>query len=255
MEDEKIYGRIYGIECLINHKIYVGQTIRPAKERIREHKRDKNSLGEDIRKYGWKNFALAVLEECTSKEQLNEAEKSWIAKLDCIEPNGYNRNSGGWNGSTPSPISRARMSAASTGRKRPDTAILELIERNKGNKYRAGQKNSIEHCEKISAAHIGKQKTLGHSKSDDSKKQTSNSVQNYWANRDDWQYAYPVLEAELKSLRITHTELANRVGMNRTTLVNKLNGRNNLYDREKRAIMEALGIDTPLEILFARATD
>lgn len=251
--DEKIYGSIYGIECLINHKIYVGQTTRKAETRIREHKSDKNDFGEDIRKYSWGNFAIVVLEECTSREQINDAEKFWIAKLDCIEPKGYNRNAGGGLGAIPSPESLARMSAASTGRKRPAKAIIALIERNIGNKYRAGQKNSIEHCEKISAAHIGKAKTLGQTKSDDAKKQTSDSVKNYWANRDNWQYAYPVLESELKELQITHTELARLIGMNRATLVNKLNGRNNLYEREKLAIRDILGIDMPLEILFARA--
>ncbi|MBO4401075.1 MAG: GIY-YIG nuclease family protein [Selenomonadaceae bacterium] len=44
MEDEKIYGRIYGIECLINHKIYVGQTTRSVEKRISEHKCAKTAL-------------------------------------------------------------------------------------------------------------------------------------------------------------------------------------------------------------------
>ena len=89
-----MYGVVYGVECLVNHKIYVGQT-QYFQSRISHHKSAKTLLGYDIRKYKWENFVCVVLEECDSREQLIKSERMWIEKINCKYPNGYNLTKGG----------------------------------------------------------------------------------------------------------------------------------------------------------------
>ena len=92
----EIFGKVYGIENLINHKIYIGKTIHTLEERIQRHKWGKKSLiSRAMRKYGFENFVYIVLEECETAEKLNEREIYWIAKLNCKKPNGYNMTDGG----------------------------------------------------------------------------------------------------------------------------------------------------------------
>lgn len=90
-----IYGVIYKVTCLITDMIYVGQTTKTAEKRFKEHTCADSPLGRDIRKFGKKSFIIEILEECASQDQLNEREFFWIAKLNCVEPNGYNRTIGG----------------------------------------------------------------------------------------------------------------------------------------------------------------
>jgi len=74
---------VYKITCLINNKIYIGQTI-DYKDRIRHHKsklkrncNDNKYLQEDYNKYGLNNFTFEILEEC-KEENLLERETYWI---------------------------------------------------------------------------------------------------------------------------------------------------------------------------------
>ena len=90
-----MFGIIYGLENYIDHKIYVGQTKRTLEERFNEHKKADTYIGNAIRKYGEENFLCIVLEECETQEELNEAEIKWIARLNCMTPNGYNCTAGG----------------------------------------------------------------------------------------------------------------------------------------------------------------
>lgn len=88
-------GIIYKITNSINGKVYVGQTTRTIQERFAEHVKADSILGKDIRKFGKKNFAIEIVEECENSEQLNEREIFWIAELNCKYPNGYNTMDGG----------------------------------------------------------------------------------------------------------------------------------------------------------------
>ena len=93
------YGRIYGLEYLVDHRIYVGQTTRDIRWRISEHKSAKKvPIDKAIGEYGWENFVWVVLEECDSREELDEAERRWIERLNCRFPFGFNRDNGGKNG-------------------------------------------------------------------------------------------------------------------------------------------------------------
>lgn len=87
---------IYKLTNKVNGKIYVGQTVRTAEERFKQHKYCKTSLiGKAIHKYGAENFSIEVLAECKTREELDEMEIFFIAYFDCIVPKGYNLTKGG----------------------------------------------------------------------------------------------------------------------------------------------------------------
>lgn len=96
-------GYIYKITNLTNNLAYIGQTVRPYKERWAEHKRDRNKepycnwpLYRMLNKVGLENTKWEVIEEVPN-ELLNEREKYWIAFYNTKE-NGYNCTYGGDNG-------------------------------------------------------------------------------------------------------------------------------------------------------------
>lgn len=79
-----------------NNKFYIGKTIKNLKNRIHGHKTSvvKNSnfyFHNALRKYGFDNFEWIILYECDNKNVLNNAEKSFISKL---QPE-YNMTEGG----------------------------------------------------------------------------------------------------------------------------------------------------------------
>lgn len=87
---------IYKTTNNINNKIYIGQTSKPT---------DSNYLGSGhillkaISKYGSKNFTREIIEECNSKEQMNEREKYWISYYSSNTRDiGYNISVGGTGG-------------------------------------------------------------------------------------------------------------------------------------------------------------
>lgn len=93
---------IYKIENLINHNIYIGQSIN-IKFRFYQHKLystdlikyKRNALGIDyaLNYYGINNFSFDVIEECNI-ENLNQREIYWIQYFDSYN-NGYNNSQGG----------------------------------------------------------------------------------------------------------------------------------------------------------------
>lgn len=88
---------IYKIENLINHKIYIGQSIHPEK-RFQEHCQ-KNTvytslINKAIQKYGINNFSFTILGWF---EDYNEKEKEYIQKFRSYTPYGYNIAKGGEN--------------------------------------------------------------------------------------------------------------------------------------------------------------
>ena len=216
----EVYGVIYGIENKLNHKIYVGQTIQKVIKRINEHKcRKLQLIDKAIQKYGWKNFVWVVLEECETHESLNEAEKHWIAKLNCQCPNGYNLNSGGDLHFHPTEEVRRKQSKSLKGRKFTDEHRANLSKANKGQIIPPHQlfKSSITH-KKI---------------------------------------FYPNLEIEIEKQKLTHVEIAKHLdlGFKIGTITAKLNGNRIMDEKTALAIKEFLGVDTPLEVLFKKKDD
>lgn len=159
--DKAIFGVVYGIENLLNHKIYVGQTTRNADTRFKEHAHADSRIGRAIRKYGTENFAIVVLEKCASAKDLNASEIQWIARLGSKSPNGYNLTDGGEGASNPTPETRAKIAAAARGNKNclgrkasPETRA-KLSAAAMGNKRFVGHKLSPEHRAKLLAARKG----------------------------------------------------------------------------------------------------
>lgn len=109
---------IYKITNIINGKVYIGQSV-DIKRRWRNHKKEafyekshsyNYPLYCAIRKYGIKNFAFEILEEC-SKEDLNEKEKYYITEYNtCNKQYGYNQTEGGDSPPHPLTLSESEIS-------------------------------------------------------------------------------------------------------------------------------------------------
>lgn len=92
---------IYKITNLINGHSYIGQSVNIEQRWSREkyiaftptEKGYEMTISEAFRKYGLKNFAFEILEECSISE-LNEKEQYYIKKYDTYK-NGYNSTLGG----------------------------------------------------------------------------------------------------------------------------------------------------------------
>lgn len=95
---------IYKITNLCNGKCYIGQTIKPAEVRWKEHRshafgkhpNDQNKvLYKAIRKYGLDNFTFEVVQDnIKTFEELDKAEIYWINYYNSFLK-GYNSNFGG----------------------------------------------------------------------------------------------------------------------------------------------------------------
>lgn len=92
-------GTIYCLENLITGKMYIGKTI-DFDWRMYEYASGNSHSGwitNSIAKHGWENFAVKQV-ETIPVEELDEAERFWIAFLNCQAPNGYNLTDGGQGG-------------------------------------------------------------------------------------------------------------------------------------------------------------
>lgn len=119
----KIKKAIYKIENLLNHHIYIGQSIDPQR-RFREHCTKNyhyiSLVGEAIQKYGKENFSFEVLGWF---EDYNEKEKYFISYYDCIAPKGYNIVEGGEN----PPIHKGQDNPAARITNQKAEQIIEML--------------------------------------------------------------------------------------------------------------------------------
>lgn len=122
--DETIDGKVYLIMNKINGKGYVGKTKRVLSQRLKEHVQHAKldhiemPLYAAIRKYGIDAFEIKILQECSTPEDLNVAEKEWIKNLGTFE-HGYNATLGGdgVSGWSPSTEHRQSIREANLGEK------------------------------------------------------------------------------------------------------------------------------------------
>lgn len=98
-ELKTLKGIIYLIRNKINNKVYIGQTRRRFCERYWNNRWWKyccKILKNSIKKYGIENFEIEILEfSILNQEKLDELEKFYIRKYDCLCPKGYNFDKGG----------------------------------------------------------------------------------------------------------------------------------------------------------------
>jgi len=131
----------------VNQKAYVGQTTTSFRRRIREHIKggDRQVFDRAIKKYGRDSFDFGVLQRCSSRAELNEAEREWIKRIGSVSPAGYNiaHGGGGCSGVPMKEEHKARLREMRLGQPAwnagmkmgPQWATPELIE-----KRRAGMK-------------------------------------------------------------------------------------------------------------------
>lgn len=86
---------IYKITNIQNNKVYIGQTIRPIKDRFNRHINDAinnildTHFARAIRKYGKDSFIIEQIDSAQNQDELNQKEQYWIRYYNSIE-NGYN---------------------------------------------------------------------------------------------------------------------------------------------------------------------
>lgn len=86
---------IYKITNIQNNKVYIGQTIRPIKERFHRHINDAMNnildthFARAIRKYGKDNFIIEEIDNANSQDELNKKEQYWIQHYNSVNE-GYN---------------------------------------------------------------------------------------------------------------------------------------------------------------------
>ena len=135
----EVYGVVYLLIDGTNDMEYVGQTIKTAEKRFREHTKSDCYIGRAIRAHREENFVIAVLKDCYSKEELDRWEKHFIRLRNTKCPNGYNMTDGG---------------EGSIGLKFTPEQLARLSEAHKGHRHTEEQKA------KISLALTGKKNRL-----------------------------------------------------------------------------------------------
>lgn len=172
---------IYEAVNKINHKKYVGKTIKSLTERKIQHKSRSKKYNtyfyKAIRKYGFQNFHWNILCE-TTIELLNNEEIKFIKLFKTYDPKfGYNLTKGGdgSHGWTHTPEARKKIGNASKKLK----GIKRSFEtKQKISLSQKGKKLSEEHKRNISKGLYGNQNMKGKSHSNSTKKKMSNSHKN-----------------------------------------------------------------------------
>ena len=184
-----------------------------------------------MRKYGIENFTIEVLEECYSREQLNEREIFWIAKLNCKHPNGYNLTDGGEGSKGFTEETLARMRAYKPS---PEMlARMSVIQK------------------KIAATPEGKAQLDKARSSRWEKEKARPPEQRGWI-RKCRNNVYPVIEAELRRRKIKFSVIVVPLNITSATFARKMNGTVGITLEEATIIKNFLGLDMTLEELFVR---
>lgn len=86
---------VYKITNIQNNKVYIGQSIRPIKDRFNRHINDAlnnildTHFARAIRKYGKENFIIELIDTAQNQDELNQKEQHWIQHYNSVNE-GYN---------------------------------------------------------------------------------------------------------------------------------------------------------------------
>ena len=148
-------GCVYEAVNLINGHSYIGKTMQTLHRRSRRHVNDAKRgegayFARAILKYGEDKFNWQVLFESDDQNELYQKEREFISLRGY-----YNLTDGGEGtpGYVPTPETRAKLAAASTGAVFSEERRKAISEATRGKKRKP---LSLETKAKISAAHIGK---------------------------------------------------------------------------------------------------
>ena len=256
----EVYGVIYLITDKTNGMKYVGQTIRAVEVRFKEHITEKTYIGRAMEKHGIENFSAEILEECANREQLNEREKFWISELNTLSPNGYNLADGGNHGGSPSPETRAKMSASNKGRIVSEETRRKISAARSGEKhYFFGKHHTAKTRAKMSASRKGNKNRLGKPHSAQvrakmslirtGKHHTEKTRARIGAAQRGYS-PYKNLLNEIDARQFSYTSLAKLMGIAGMTVSGKMRCKQNFNADEIKKLEEIFG--KPAEYLLKR---
>lgn len=148
-----MYGFIYITTNHINGKQYIGQKKYDKQDKWKDYLGSGIILSKAIEKYGKENFSKEIIEECKSKEKLDEREKYWISYYNAVDSdNFYNIASGGDGGNTIAGYSEEQLrqykeyksklhketvhrGEDATSAKLTEKQVMEIIDRLKNNDF------------------------------------------------------------------------------------------------------------------------
>jgi group I intron endonuclease len=173
--------KVYKITCVVNGKMYIGQTKLEIEKRFNTHLKNaeygmhKNNLFYNaISKHGKENFTVEKIDESDTYEEILKKEIKWIAFYKSNHykyPNvGYNSTDGGEGavGFVMPESAKQKLREINLGKKRSKEAIEKSRKKMLGNKYSLGFKHTKETRLKMSKSRIGLRKGFKHS--DETKK-------------------------------------------------------------------------------------
>jgi group I intron endonuclease len=132
--------QVYLIRNTLDGKGYVGKTTTSLRRRVQAHIDACSPIGRAIKAEGRKHFTIEPLESFMDKAALDEAERAWIARLNTLEPNGYNVREGGAGGGKWCEAGKARI----RGRKLSDEHRAKISAARKGKPANEGQRKGLE---------------------------------------------------------------------------------------------------------------
>lgn len=166
---EKVYGIIYKTTCLVNGKIYIGQTTQLENK---SYIGSGTSLTLAIKKYGKENFIREILKECYNQTELDEWEDLLIWEYNSRDKSiGYNIAKGATIGivgeTNPSKLPEVRAKISEAKKNMSEETRAKMSKALKGKKYseetrhkmseaRKGKKLSEETKSKMSEVRKGK---------------------------------------------------------------------------------------------------
>lgn len=153
MSKEKMYGFVYITTNHINNKKYIGQKTYDKNNKWKSYLGSGIYLKRAINKYGIENFTKEIIEDCDTKEYLDEREKYWIEYYNAVKSDEfYNIASGGNGGETRVGYSEEQFRKSEEFRKKrareslprgeksgvsklTELQVIEIIERLKNNDF------------------------------------------------------------------------------------------------------------------------
>jgi len=153
-----VYGRIYQARNIETNQVYIGKTIKTLDVYKKEHiwsalrnsDYNRRYFYNAIRKYGIEKFIWVELGVCSSKEELNEAEKLCIEFFESTNPiYGYNLAKGGDGGDVSNRVGKTFIEVFGEYRAKEIGARISTSKRGKPG-WNLGVKHSEEWKQKIS---------------------------------------------------------------------------------------------------------
>ena len=153
MLEKDVYGFVYITTNHINGKKYIGQKRYDKANKWKSYLGSGICLKRAINKYGSENFSKEIIENCKTKEYLDEREKYWIEYYNAVKSDEfYNIASGGDGGDTRAGYSEEQFRISEEFRKEQlkaslprgeasglskltEVQVLEIIKRLKNNDF------------------------------------------------------------------------------------------------------------------------